>query len=178
MEQQRGQGVRMSDIAADVGISRQAVYLHFTSRAELLAATTIYMEEALSMNRRLRRWEAATSGIERLDAYVEFWGNFVPEIYGVARALMADYETDTAAAKAWDGRMAALRDGCQVSITMLATDGMLATEWTREEAVDLFWMMLSVPNWEQLTQGCGWSTVQYVARMQRLVKRTFVRSGV
>jgi AcrR family transcriptional regulator len=31
--------VRMSDIAKQTGISRQAVYLHFPTRAELLIAT-------------------------------------------------------------------------------------------------------------------------------------------
>jgi AcrR family transcriptional regulator len=40
MEERRGQGVRMRDIAEEVGISRQAVYDHFGSRAKLLVATT------------------------------------------------------------------------------------------------------------------------------------------
>ena len=40
MEERRGLGVRMSDIAKAAGVSRQAVYLHFDSRIELLSATT------------------------------------------------------------------------------------------------------------------------------------------
>jgi hypothetical protein len=35
--------------------------------------------------------------------------------------------------------------------------------------------MLSIRNWEQLTTECGWSTNQYVSRMQELLKRTLVR---
>ncbi len=35
LEEKAGSGVRMSDIARQAGISRQAVYLHFASRTEL-----------------------------------------------------------------------------------------------------------------------------------------------
>jgi hypothetical protein len=52
---------------------------------------------------------------------------------------------------------------------------MLAPEWSRDVAVDLMWTMLSIRNWEQLTTECGWSTNQYVSRMQKVLKRTFVR---
>ncbi|MFT4874517.1 TetR/AcrR family transcriptional regulator [Congregibacter sp.] len=45
--------VRMSDIAKLTGISRQAVYLHFPSRAELLIATTRYIDEVKSIDDRL-----------------------------------------------------------------------------------------------------------------------------
>ena len=41
LEEHGGVGVRMGDIAKAAGISRQAVYLHFASRAELLVAATI-----------------------------------------------------------------------------------------------------------------------------------------
>jgi hypothetical protein len=34
--------------------------------------------------------------------------------------------------------------------------------------------MLSVPNWENLTAECGWSTQQYVRWMKTLAERTFV----
>jgi len=36
---------------------------------------------------------------------------------------------------------------------------------------------LSVRNWEHLTIECGWSTSQYIASMQTLLKRTFVRGS-
>lgn len=167
----------MQDIAAAAGVSRQAVYLHFGSRAELLVAATRYMDQVRGLDERLRRSRAATTGIERLDAYVEFWGNYIPEIYGVAKALLAARETDEAAAIAWNDRMAAMREGCVAVIEALERDGMLACEWSRNEATDLFSAMLSVRNWEQLTLDCGWSTSQYINAIQTLAKRTFVRGA-
>jgi AcrR family transcriptional regulator len=41
MEERRGQGVCMRDIADAAGLSRQAVYDYFGSRTKLLVATAI-----------------------------------------------------------------------------------------------------------------------------------------
>jgi AcrR family transcriptional regulator len=176
LEAQRGRSVRMGDIAKAAGISRQAVYLHFASRAALLAATTLYLDERLGLEQRLVRSRAAGSGTERLDAYIEFWGNYIPEIYGVARALLVAQETDEAAAAAWDERMQAMRDGCRAAIEALKSDGHLAEGWNTKTATDFLWTMLSVRNWEQLTQECGWSSDKYIRWMQSAARRTFASS--
>ena len=174
LEAQRGQSVRMGDIAREAGISRQAVYLHFASRAELLEATTQYLDEKLGLEKRLARSREAKSGTERLDAYIEFWGKYIPEIYGVAKALLVAQDTDEAAAAAWNERMQAMRDGCRAAIEVLQSDGNLAEEWSTREATDFLWTMLSVRNWEQLTQECGWSSRKYIRRMQTAARRAFV----
>ena len=176
MEEHRGQGVRMRDVAEAAGISRQAVYDNFGSRANLLVETTHYVDEVRGLEERRRHFREATTGVGHLEAYVEFWGNFIPEIYGMAKALLAVRETDKAAAAAWDDRMGAVRESCRTTIEALHRDGMLAPEWSRDEAVDLMWTMLSIRNWEQLTTECGWSTNQYVSRMQKLLKRILVRA--
>lgn len=177
MEERRGRGVGMRDVAEAAGVSRQAVYLHFGSRAELMVATARYGDRVLGLDERKRRYQAAATGVELLEAYVEFWGNYIPEIYGIAKALLEARETDEAAAAAWDDRMGSVRERCRNIIESLHRDGMLAPEWSREEAVDLLWTMLSIRNWESLTIECGWSTSQYVVRMQELSKRTFVRGA-
>ena len=165
----------MGDIAKESGISRQAVYLHFTSRAALLEATTRYLDAVLDVDRRLAPSRAATSGVERLALYIECWGNYIPDIYGVAKALMLAQDTDEAADAAWKDRMAAMRDGCRAAIEALRSDGTLAPEWTPKRATDTLWTMLLVPNWENLTGECGWSTQQYVRWMKILAQRTFVK---
>ena len=174
LEKSGGRGVRMGDIAKESKISRQAVYLHFASRTELLIAATLYRGDLLDVEGRLAPSRAAATGVERLRLYIEFWGNFVPEIYGVAKALMMAQDTDEAAAAAWRDRMWAMRDGCRAAIDALQADGTLAPEWTRPKAIDALWTMLLVPNWEHLTIECGWSTKQYIRWMQTLARRTFV----
>jgi AcrR family transcriptional regulator len=174
MEQHRGQGVRMIDIAKATGISRQAVYLHFGSRTELMIATTQYVDEVKGLNERLNHLRAAKTGIELLEACVEVWGNHIPEIYGLAKAMLRTRETDEATAAAWDNNMSCLRDVCREIIEALDHEGILAPEWSRSEAIEMLWTMLSFHNWEQLTIECGWSTAQYINWMKTLLKRTFV----
>jgi AcrR family transcriptional regulator len=175
LEEQGGRGVRMGDIAKAAGISRQAVYLHFASRTELLVAATRHLDQVLDVDRRLAPSRAAISGAERLNLFIECWGNYIPDIYGVAKALMLAQGTDEAAAAAWKDRMLAMRDGCRAAIEALHADGALAPEWTPDAAIDALWTMLLVPNWEHLTIECGWSTQQYVDRMKTLARRTFVK---
>lgn len=176
MEERVGQDVRMGDVAKGAGVSRQAVYDHFGSRAELMVATVRYGDGVLGLSQRLRRYRAADSGVERLEAYVEFWGNYIPEIYGIARALLAEREVDEAVAAAWDDRMRAVYDACRDIIERLRRDGTLAPGWPTDEAADLLWTMLSIRNWESLTRERGWSVDHYVDRMRDLTKRVFVRA--
>ena len=178
LEKHDGRGVRMGDIAKETGISRQAVYLHFASRTELLIAATRYLDEKLDVDGRLAPSRASTVGTERLALYIECWGHYIPEIYGVGKALMVARDIDEAAATAWDDRMAAMRDGCRAAIDALHMDGNLASGMTPQKATDALWTMLLVPNWEALTIDCGWSTEQYVDFMKTLAGRTFVTGSL
>lgn len=175
LEGSQGAAVRMSDIAKGAGISRQAVYLHFNTRAELLIATTRYIDERKDVDqRRLVPSREAQTGIERLDAFIEAWGNYIPDIYGVARALLAVKDTDEAAAAAWQDRMSAVREGCESAVRALANDGALVSTYTIEDATDILWTVLSVRNWEHFTVDCGWTQAKYIHTLQGLAKRALV----
>ncbi|MCP4371556.1 MAG: TetR/AcrR family transcriptional regulator, partial [Deltaproteobacteria bacterium] len=142
MEQRQGQGVRMSDIAKAAGISRQAVYLHFSSRTELMIATVQYVDEVKGLNERLKDFQAATTGVELLETCVEVWGNYIPEIYGIAKALLETRETDEATAAAWNGCMSCIHDFSRATVEALDRDGALAPEWSRSEAIEMLWTIL------------------------------------
>ncbi len=164
----------MGDIARASGLSRQAVYLHFASRADLLIAAFLYLGDQLDVDERLAPSRSAPTGVERIKRYIEFWGDFLPEIYGIAKALMMAEASDEAAATAWKDRMIAMQDGCRAAIDALHADGTLAKEWTRPKATDALVALLQVPTWEYLTIECGWSTKEYVRRMKFLALQTFV----
>ena len=166
--------VRMSDIAKLTGISRQAVYLHFPSRAELLVATTRYIDQVKDVDERLAASRHAASGLERLDAFVDAWGNYIPEIYGVASALIAMQAVDDEARAAWTDRMNAVRHGCEAAVVALKKDGDLSGKLSQSEATDLLWGLLSVENWDDLRQRCGWSQSRYIKVMQQTARQILV----
>jgi AcrR family transcriptional regulator len=174
LEADGGQGVRMADIAKDAGISRQAVYLHFPKRSELLIATTRFIDETLDIDTRLATSRSAASGTARLDAFIQAWGNYIPEIHGIAKALLAMKDTDAAAAAAWSDRMQAVRQGCEAAVQALKADGALAPEYAPKQATDILWTLLSVRNWEQLTQECGWSQKRYIETTQMVARRVLL----
>ena len=174
LEDRGGRGVRMGAIAKAAGVSRQAIYLHFNSRLDLFVATLQYLSEVLDVDSRLAPSRAADTGVERLALYIESWGYFLPEIYGVAKAMLLAQDGDDAAAEAWKDRMLAMREGCHAAIAALDADGTLAKEWQIEPATDVLWTMLCVQNWEHLVNECGWSTQEYVEGIQTMAKRTFV----
>jgi len=174
LESGEGSGVRMTDIAKQAGISRQAVYLYFSTRAELLIAVTQYVDELGGVQERLAASRSATSGLERLDAYIDAWGNYIPQISNIAIALLAMSDTDEEAATAWDERMKAMRHGCHAVIKQLKADGKLSPDHTSQQATDILWTMLSVRNWQQLTIQCKWSQKTYLKKIKALAKSVLI----
>lgn len=174
LEGGKGAAVSISDIAKHVGVSRQAVYLHFPSRAELLTETTHYIDVVNKVDERLVASRTATSGVARLDAFIEAAGNYIPVIFGVAKALDVMRETDAAARAAWDDRMAALRHGCQAAIDALEKDGHLNAAYTVKEATDVLASLIAIRNWEYYRVTCGWSQKRYVDSLKAQAKAILV----
>jgi len=160
----------MSDIAKAVGISRQALYLHFPTRAELLIATTRHIDSVKNMDARLADSRAASSGADRLVSFIKVWGGYIPEIHGLSVALRSMRDSDAEAAAAWDDRMQAVRHGCVAAVEALIADKMLKSDLDREVATDLLWTLLSVENWERLVRDCGWSQTEYENQIRRLAE--------
>ncbi len=165
---------RMSDIARKAGISRQALYLHFTSRADLLIAAARHLDEIKDVDSRLAASRSATSGAERLAAYIDAWGRYIPEVYPVAKVLMTLSASDDEAAAAWQDRMRAMREGCAAAVAAIEADGALAPPFNADTATDWLWTHLSVENWERLTLDCHWPQSRYLAAMRLTAERNLL----
>ncbi len=176
MEDQQGKNVHMSDIAKAVGISRQAVYLHFPTRTDLIVATVQYVDEVKGLNERMAQLQTITSAVELMDEAIEVWGNYIPEIYGLSKVMLKARDTDEAMAAGWENCMGCLREACEAIIAALGSEGLLTGGWSQAQAVDLLWTLMSVYNWEQLTVECGWAQADYIAHMKTICKRTFVKT--
>ena len=178
LEERRGQNVRLEDVARAASVSRQAVYLHFGSRTTLFVETARYADKSLKLMERIREACDAETGVVAIEAYVRFWAGYVPDIYGLAKALLILRETDEAAAAAWNDRMTALRDGCLTILRQVDREGRLtiplASPWTVETAADFFYATLSISTWESLIIERGWSSEAYTERVALAIKRALL----
>ncbi len=175
MEDSPGREISMNAIAKAAGISRQAVYLHFASRTELLIATLDYVDNVKGLDARMEQLCQMTDGLELLDACVETWGNYIPEIIGMAKTLLKAQETDLAMANAWHAKMSCLREMCKKIVETLNQEWQLSSRWTPEEAIEIFFMTISINNWMHLVEELGWSQAQYINGMKRLLRSTLVK---
>ncbi|MBZ0289792.1 MAG: TetR/AcrR family transcriptional regulator [Anaerolineae bacterium] len=177
MIEQQGKNVRLEDIAKAAGVSRQAIYMHFGSRPGLLVATARYLDDISGLDQRTQPIRDAANGIDMIRAYIEFWARYIPDIYGLAKALLNARDIDEAAAAAWDDRMKAVYQKCRDTVLCLVQDDLLAPEWTVETASDFFWTTISITGWEHLTLERGWTTEEYIERITRVLERTLVRDS-
>lgn len=173
LEASSGKEVRMTDIAKATGISRQAVYLHFPTRSDLLIATTRYLDDLNDVDGQFDAIHADT-GAEWLDAYITLWGTHIQHVHGVAKALLAMKDTDEAANDAWNERMQAVRTGCAGVISAIEKDGALSDDYDVEQAIDVLWTLLSIPNWEQYRFECNWTQDQYISEMKQIARKILI----
>ncbi len=167
--------VRLVDVAREAGISRQAVYLHFDSRARLLLALVRYVDDVHTLETQVGTAVAGHGGAEALRRFIRVWGGYVRHIDGIAYAMHHLAHTDAEAAAAWNERMQTFRKLCRGFATALEEDEQLAVGWTVDSAADLLWSMLSIRTWRELVHERRWSKARYVEHMTRAVERTFVR---
>ncbi len=150
----------MSDVARAAGVSRQAVYLHFASRARLFMALVHQMDDEADIRARCVRALAAPDPVDALRAYVKVWLAFAATVQPIATVLGAARGTDTDAWAAWDDRMTELRSGYRHATERLEATGRLRPGLDARSAAELAWAYASVAVCEQLTLDCGWSATR------------------
>jgi AcrR family transcriptional regulator len=152
---QRGAGISMADVGRAAGVSRQAVYLHFHSRASLLVAVVRHMDERDGIRARCEDALRREDPVAALEGFVGTWLGYAEKIHVVASALLASRHDDPDAMGAWSDRMAELRAGFRHAAQRLADAGRLRPGLDPASAADVAWAMTSIPVWEQLTIDCG-----------------------
>ena len=167
-------GVGLEEVARDAGVSRQAVYLHFKSKAELLVAAAQHSDEMVGVPELLRPGQEANTALEALDAGVAAYGAIEPQIYDVASVVYAARRSDGAAEAAWQDRMAFRHENIRRDIERLQREGLLAEGWTVDEAADFVWGLLSVHTYEYLVVERGWPIERFVRRLRTMLRSVLV----
>jgi len=170
-------GVGLDRIARAAGVSRQAVYLHFGSKAGLLLALVDWIDQTGPLPGLIRRVEEATTGLEALDRLMELHATYVPQILRIATVLESARRTDPDAAAAWEDRMRRRYGAARSVVERLAREGVLAEGLTVAEAADLLWALASIQTCEQLIVARGWSRRRYERNLKRVARRALTTAA-
>ena len=162
VERDNGGVPNMSEVARAVGISRQALYLHFPERASLLLALVASVDQQEDLQAGIYAVNAAPDAGAQIRAWVEMqsWRN--PRIAPIARALDQARYSDEAVSEAWRNRTDNRMRGALGIVTRLREEGRLHPTWTTEEAATLLWELASFRVWDDLVNESRLSPERYV----------------
>jgi AcrR family transcriptional regulator len=166
--------VSLERVAQAAGVSRQAVYLHFGSKAGLLLALVDHADQEEGLAEALRPIEEAGTAVEALDAFATFAGTYAPRIHAGAMAFDAARRTDQAAEQAWQDRMRMRRRLHRRLVERLQAEGRLAEGWTIEAATDFVWALTLPHLYQSLVEERGWSRRRYTELIRRVLAETLV----
>ena len=169
--------VTMAQIARAARVSRQAVYLHFADRADLMVAVARHLDETLGLPAEIRKIADAPTGAAMIEAMVSAQARMNPALWAVARAMEAVRRTDAAAERAWQDRLHDRLAGCRAIVERLVADGNLRPGIDAATAADLLWTGTSLRMWEDLVLERGWSPGQYEQHVSRLLLEQLTREG-
>ncbi|HEY7265518.1 MAG TPA: TetR/AcrR family transcriptional regulator [Trebonia sp.] len=152
----------MSELARAVGISRQALYLHFPARASLLLALVAYVDEKEDLQAGIAAVETTPDAAGQIRAWAQMqsWRN--PKIAPFARALDQVRHSDQAVSAAWRDRTRNRMRGAVAITTRLREEGRLHPSWDPGEAAALLWELTSFRVWDDLVNESGVKPDRYV----------------
>jgi AcrR family transcriptional regulator len=167
----------MATIAKAARVSRQAMYLHFADRADLMLAVVRYSDEKRGLEDEIRKIAEAPTGIAAMAEMVALQARTNPKIWAIARALDAVRRTDKDAEQGWQDRLQHRLLGCGQIVERLHRDGTLKEDISQEAATDLLWNITSLRTWEDLVLERGWTAKQYEQRVSRLLSDALTNTG-
>jgi AcrR family transcriptional regulator len=151
----------MSELARAVGISRQALYLHFPDRASLLRALVAHVDEHEGLHAGITAVQAAPDAAAQIRAWAQMQARRNPRIAPFARALDQARHTDQATSVAWRDRTDNRMRGAAAIITRLRKEGLLHPSWKTDEASALLWELISFHVWDDLVNETGLTPDRY-----------------
>lgn len=175
LEERGYHGVGLETVAAEAGVSRQSIYVHFGSKANLLLALVADVDAKEGLPELAAAVDRARSGSEALDRFVDLVATLTPRVYRTAAVLDSARREHPEAEAAWRDRMASRRRTCRRIISRLGDEGLLAPGWVRAEAADFLWAMSSLRMWEDLVVERRWPAARFHQHLRKELRCTLLK---
>jgi AcrR family transcriptional regulator len=167
-------GLTMAAVAERAGVTRRAVYLHFPSRADLIAALFDFVTESEGLSESTRPVWEAPDAVTALEEWARHVARFHPQVRAVTRAFEQVQGTDPDAAAHRTRYLNEQLEACRRLIQGLHDERQLAPGWTVENASAMLWSLISTDLLERLLDEQGWTPDRFARSYALLLRSAFV----
>lgn len=175
LEAEGFEALTMGAAAERAGVSRRAVYLHFTSRAELVSALFEFIAKQEGLAGSQGPIWTAPDSVAALRQWVRHLVHYHPRLIPVDRAIERMRRVDPDAQAHRDIVSEAQMGSCRRIAQWLHDDGRLAEPWSVETAAEMLFALISTDMFERLTELRGWPPKRVEEHLWALHEATFVR---
>ena len=172
--EERGFDVGMGEIARRAGISRQAVYLHFESKTDLLQQLTTWVEEQANLGELLAPMYDAPDGEAALKAILDAGAVFEPQIHALARVTEQSRDRDPAVQAIIADRMSRRLAGMTAVVARIEAEGRLRPGWNVDRAAAFVWMTTAPPSYHAIVVELGWTAEAWADATFQLLRDAFI----
>jgi len=153
----------LGEVAKEAGVSRQAVYLHFGNRSNLLTESIRILREKTGSAAQLK----AAREVEP-ELVLSSWVSKLFDVYEmnlhVGKTYLVAAHVDEAGRQGRSAFVASVRRSAGYVIERFAALGMLQSKWTVETATDWLYAKIDFAVWHLIVHELGWSREQAVLR--------------
>jgi AcrR family transcriptional regulator len=173
LERDGFEALTMHAVAARAGVTRGAAYLHFASRADLVAALVEHIAATEGLVESTERVWAARNATVALDEWAWHLARYHSRLLAVTRAVERVRRVDPDAADHRARVVRAQRANCRRLATWLEDEGRLAPPWSVGTATDMLWALISADMIEGLLVDRHWSQRRLAEHLGVLLRSTF-----
>ncbi|HEY9523313.1 MAG TPA: helix-turn-helix domain-containing protein [Thermopolyspora sp.] len=179
MIEKRGfEAVTMAAVAESAGVTRRAVYLHFSTRMELLLALYRSLGDTEDLARSLQAVWDSPNAMAALREWAHHIARSHPRILAIMLSVDRARHTDPDAAELWKVNQGNWLKGSRRLVQWLADDGRLDPRWTVDTATDIVWALMSPDLLDRLLHQRDWTREQFAEAFTALLTSTLVETGV
>src|SRR2546421_2812020 len=161
--------VGLEAIASKAGVSRQAIYLHFESKADLLRALHERVNTQDVAPAFERVWAAETAE-DALDAWISATAEAVPKFLAIANTLNAARRSDPDVEATWKAPAEGRYADCLRLAARLKQEKKLTPRMKVADAADILWCQTSIWAYESLVVDREWPVARWVRWQGRTLR--------
>ena len=176
LETEGFEALTMGAVATRAGVTRRAVYLHFASRADLVAELFDYVSESEGLAESTGAVWSSPDSVTALGEWAAHLARFHPQVIELTRAAERLHRSDPDAAGHRERYLREQLAACRRLAAWLDAEEKLASGWTANTAADMLFALISTDLLERLLDVRGWSRRRLTRQLAIFVRRAFVAS--